>query len=246
MQPAARIDHEVVNRGTRVEDLPLRRPTIEALLRLGAQTLADLTELTPDALACSDQVGESSLEQLQSWMSDCGLALKDTPSQGAGKSLSFTPIRVSANASISELAIWIGHGAVAVLRRHGLNTLDDVRQAALRGDLEGYIGLGSINVQRLKLMMLPTQVSASQVHTMESPDRRLIPTEAVEECAIRLTAREKDVMRWTMEGKTAWEVGRILGISERTAVLHINNAMHKLGCPTKYTAAFKAHHLGLI
>ena len=38
-----------------------------------------------------------------------------------------------------------------------------------------------------------------------------------------------------MEGKTAWEVGAILGISERTAVLHVNNAMHKLGCTSKHS-----------
>lgn len=49
-----------------------------------------------------------------------------------------------------------------------------------------------------------------------------------------------------MEGKTAWEVGTILGISERTAVLHVNNAMHKLGCVNKHQAVLKALRLGLI
>lgn len=246
MQPAARIDHDVLSRSTRVEDLPLRRPTIEALQRLGARTLADLTHVTPDTLACSDQVGQASMEQLQSWMADCGLTLKDTPATASSGTLLFMPIRASASASISELAIWIGHGAVAVLRSHGLETLEHVHQAALRGDLDSYIGLGSINLQRLKLMMLPQGSAAGQVHTMEGPGRRLDHVEPSEQCNIRLTQREKDVMRWTMEGKTAWETGHILGIAERTAVLHINNAMHKLGCPSKYTAAFKAHQLGLI
>jgi LuxR family quorum sensing-dependent transcriptional regulator len=31
-----------------------------------------------------------------------------------------------------------------------------------------------------------------------------------------LTQRELDVLRWSAEGKTAWEIGRILSISERT------------------------------
>ena len=61
-----------------------------------------------------------------------------------------------------------------------------------------------------------------------------------------LTPRELECLRWTMEGKTAWEVGSILGISERTAVLHTHNAMHKLGCVNKHQAVLKALRLGLI
>ena len=61
-----------------------------------------------------------------------------------------------------------------------------------------------------------------------------------------LTPREIESLRWTMDGKTAWEVGNILGISERTAVLHVNNAMHKLGCINKHQAVLKALRLGLI
>jgi DNA-binding CsgD family transcriptional regulator len=49
-----------------------------------------------------------------------------------------------------------------------------------------------------------------------------------------------------MDGKTAWEVGGILSITERTAVLHLNNAMHKLGCTTKHQAVLKALRMGLI
>jgi DNA-binding CsgD family transcriptional regulator len=61
-----------------------------------------------------------------------------------------------------------------------------------------------------------------------------------------LTPRELETLRWTMEGKTAWEVGSLLGISERTAALHVNNAAHKLGCVNKHQAVLKALRLGLI
>lgn len=64
--------------------------------------------------------------------------------------------------------------------------------------------------------------------------------------AQHLTPRETEVLRWTMEGKTAWEIGVILSISERTAVMHINNAMKKLECASKYQAVVKAMRLGLI
>ena len=37
-----------------------------------------------------------------------------------------------------------------------------------------------------------------------------------------------------------------LGITERTAVLHLNNGMHKLDCANKHQAVLKALRLGLI
>jgi DNA-binding CsgD family transcriptional regulator len=83
------------------------------------------------------------------------------------------------------------------------------------------------------------------VYAQDTALRLLIP-EIVEAERPRLSPRELETLRWTMEGKTAWEVGGILGISERTAVLHINNAMHKLEATNKHQAVLKALRLGLI
>jgi DNA-binding CsgD family transcriptional regulator len=83
------------------------------------------------------------------------------------------------------------------------------------------------------------------VHAQEAALRVLLPASLHPEVPA-LTPRELEVLRWTMDGKTAWEVGNILGITERTAVLHVSNAMHKLGCSTKHQAVLKALRLGLI
>ena len=83
------------------------------------------------------------------------------------------------------------------------------------------------------------------VHAQDAAMRILVPPELQPERPA-LTPRELEVLRWTMEGKTAWEVGAVLGISERTAVLHITNAMHKLGGVNKHQAVLKALRLGLI
>ena len=83
------------------------------------------------------------------------------------------------------------------------------------------------------------------VHAHEAALRLFLPAAQQPERPA-LTPRELEALRWTMEGKTAWEVGTILGISERTAVLHVNNAMHKLGCVNKHQAVLKALRLGLI
>jgi DNA-binding CsgD family transcriptional regulator len=61
-----------------------------------------------------------------------------------------------------------------------------------------------------------------------------------------LTPRELEALRWTMEGKTAWEVGAIMSISERTAVLHLQNSMRKLASINKHQAVLKALRLGLL
>jgi DNA-binding CsgD family transcriptional regulator len=89
------------------------------------------------------------------------------------------------------------------------------------------------------------EVQLFAVHACEAA-ARLIRVERAHSDAVPLTAREVECLRWTMEGKTAWEVGRILGITERTAVFHVNSAAHKLDCASKHQAVIKAMRLGLI
>ncbi len=46
--------------------------------------------------------------------------------------------------------------------------------------------------------------------------------------ARRLSAVEAEVLRWAARGKTAWETGQILGLSERNVRWHIEEAQRKL------------------
>lgn len=55
-----------------------------------------------------------------------------------------------------------------------------------------------------------------------------------------LSARELDCLKWTAEGKTAWEASVILGITERTVRFHLNTAREKLRCTTTVQAVAKA------
>lgn len=61
-----------------------------------------------------------------------------------------------------------------------------------------------------------------------------------------LTEREVEILKWTVSGKTAWEVGTILKISERTVNFHLHNVMEKFGVHNKTHAAAKAMHMGLL
>lgn len=84
------------------------------------------------------------------------------------------------------------------------------------------------------------------VHAQDAAMRVLLPKSSHEQFCENLTRRELECLRWTMEGKTAWEVGQILGIAEQTAARHINNAARKLGCVNKHQAVLKALRLKLI
>lgn len=50
-----------------------------------------------------------------------------------------------------------------------------------------------------------------------------------EDAPVALTKREREVMLWTTEGKTAWEISTILECTERTVNAHLKNAMDKMG-----------------
>jgi DNA-binding CsgD family transcriptional regulator len=96
-----------------------------------------------------------------------------------------------------------------------------------------------------ELQRLVADLQLFAVHAQDAAMRLLLPAAHQPERP-SLTPRELEALRWTMEGKTAWEVGVLLGISERTVVFHVTNAMHKLGCINKQQAVLKALRLGLI
>jgi DNA-binding CsgD family transcriptional regulator len=66
------------------------------------------------------------------------------------------------------------------------------------------------------------------------------------EAAVELSDRERECLLWASEGKTSWETGVILGISERTVNKHVESASAKLSCSSRVQAVVKAIRLGLI
>ena len=57
---------------------------------------------------------------------------------------------------------------------------------------------------------------------------RLHHTPQTEHRTSPLTSREIETLKWAREGKSAWEIGRIMGISERTVKFHFSNIYTKL------------------
>lgn len=51
-----------------------------------------------------------------------------------------------------------------------------------------------------------------------------------------LSPREREVLQWAADGKTAWETAQLLKVSERAIRLYTENAMNKLRAKTKTQA----------
>jgi DNA-binding CsgD family transcriptional regulator len=61
-----------------------------------------------------------------------------------------------------------------------------------------------------------------------------------------LTLRERECLHWAAEGKSSWEIGQVLGCSERTVIFHLQNAARKLGVGGRQAAVARAVSLGVV
>lgn len=57
------------------------------------------------------------------------------------------------------------------------------------------------------------------------------------DAGLDITEREHEVLHWIRKGKTNWEIGAILGLSERTVKFHVSNLFKKLGVTRRAQAA---------
>lgn len=131
-------------------------------------------------------------------------------------------------------------------RRHGLHH----GWAQSARDANGAVGL--LTFARSAEALSSTELDQHQpamvwlAHGVHAAMSRILVPRLAPETRSSLTAREKEVLRWTAEGKTAYEVAQILAVSERTIIFHINNVVQKLGASNKTHAAVKAMALGLL
>ncbi|MEB0225101.1 autoinducer binding domain-containing protein [Pseudomonas sp. 10S4] len=61
-----------------------------------------------------------------------------------------------------------------------------------------------------------------------------------------LSPREVEVLKLSADGKTAYEISRILSLSERTVNFHVHSAIQKLGVCNKIAAVIAAARAGAI
>jgi LuxR family transcriptional regulator, quorum-sensing system regulator SolR len=137
------------------------------------------------------------------------------------------------------------------------NLWDDARDYGLRvgwaqsaRDMGGAFGLLSLSRSADPLTEKELRARRARmfwlVQAAHAGMNKLLRPKLVPEALAELTRREMEVLRWTAEGKTAFEIGQILSISGRTVNFHVNNVCTKLKATNKIQAAVKAITLGLL
>lgn len=96
--------------------------------------------------------------------------------------------------------------------------------------------------ENLSRLMADLQLFA--VHAQSAAVRLLRPS--VEAPQPQFSARELEILKWTMEGKSASVVAEILGLSRHTITYHLGSVLRKFGVATKHQAVLRAIEMGLV
>lgn len=93
-----------------------------------------------------------------------------------------------------------------------------------------------LNANAAYILHAVTPVFAEIMLTAEAP-RQPPPS---------LTPKERSVLGWASEGKTVWEISKILSVSESTIKFHLQNMYKKLGVSNRAQAIAIASRMHLI
>lgn len=63
---------------------------------------------------------------------------------------------------------------------------------------------------------------------------------------IQLTSREREILKWIASGKSDWQIGQILDISQKTVNYHVENTKRKFGVATRIQAIVAALRSGIL
>ncbi len=143
--------------------------------------------------------------------------------------------------SSRDPVVWEEAGA------HGL--VDGWGQSILSRGLQGLVTVARpsepINATELQEKKAALYWLSHITHLGLSRFQELIEAEETN-YVVQLSQREKEVLKWTADGKTASDISIILNISDRTVNFHIQSCLRKLDCQNKIAAAVKASLMGLL
>jgi LuxR family transcriptional regulator, quorum-sensing system regulator BjaR1 len=109
---------------------------------------------------------------------------------------------------------------------------------SLNGDQSCISMAGKTIDKRRQVRQLMHVISMFVHHKAISLHERNKPSRAIG--TARLTLRERECLQWAASGKTDWEMGRILQISDKTVALYVASAMKKLSSANRTQAVAKA------
>lgn len=95
----------------------------------------------------------------------------------------------------------------------------------------------------IKLNRMIADLQLLAVHAQDAAGRLWSPKRSTQ---LELPPRQLEILKLSMEGKSAWVVGSLLGISENTVNYHMKQLFKSLDVSTKHQAVLKAMELGII
>jgi LuxR family quorum-sensing transcriptional regulator LasR len=141
--------------------------------------------------------------------------------------------------------LYAGEGPLALraaARRHGMDcgvTIPIHAPDGGLGSLSAFVDSRRVSVPTARqhllsvlphLCLLSVQLHQFVTRSVKAP---AAPT-------VYLTKRERECLRWIAAGKSTWEIGCILNISEHGVTHHIRNVMRKFDCTSRHVAAARA------
>lgn len=145
--------------------------------------------------------------------------------------------------------------ADAIAANPGYETTEIALEAAAFGFVDGIaIPLRSERMWKVVASLAsdqPLALTASEIAHIETATAYFYQRheDIIAKSALKrptLTPREVEVLKWCAAGKSAWEIGKIIGISEATTVIHRKSAIKKLECSNTTQAVVIAIEAGLI
>lgn len=96
---------------------------------------------------------------------------------------------------------------------------------------EGYMAAVSLGGQDIDLdLRSRPALHLMSLYAFATIGRLIAPRQETE---VRLTVRERETLSWASQGKTAYEIGAILHIGQRTVEEHLATAARKLGAANR-------------
>lgn len=141
-------------------------------------------------------------------------------------------------------------------RDHGITSFSCHGIADLSGTVSSYFAFARLDYrvvpferELLGFIVPHLHETLTKLLTMGYVTSDNSPSGEPQDCAsvrIDITEREREVLQWIAAGKSNWEIGKILEISEFTVKNHVQSLLKALGVTSRTHAATKAMSSGLI
>jgi len=112
------------------------------------------------------------------------------------------------------------------------------------GNQFGILTMASSAIKTPDELFMPSIMAQTLVPAIQDAINRLVSHDMQERPS--LTAREIESLKWASEGKSGWDMSKIMNCSERTIIFHMNNAREKLNANNRTQTIAKAIWLGYL